>query len=935
MEEGNNKTKWYVIGGVALACIFVVALLFVPKFISKKPQAIAALTTYTWTGNSDHATWNDNNNWDPVGVPDNLNEKAVINSTSDNITIPADTEIGDMDVGAGYGGILSTAGRVDTTVLGDGDGSLTLSGGTLRPNGTVYGHGTLTINSGATIDLATNDKSIAGRYVVINGGTINKSTTGGIEILGQEMMAGCNTGTYTDNTGSANFGQFMINSAVTLGSNMVTDNMYLKCKLYTVGYDMDVNGDIVGIEDYGIIGTGGAGGDSTIRLSGNMTMGTFTGGTSNIIFDGTGTQQIAGNGSVAFNIATVENSSAGGVVFKPGLTPTTFNQLVDNTAGSKISFNDTVGNHVISNSIDITGEEDNEIEIRSSNDGSAFPIDVQQANPTVEYVDVKDSNASSGNEVMAINSIDSTGNTNWNFINDPNLPTNLVQKDSNGTSIENGGSTTSTAITYEGTLSDKNLDQVQLCVEVQPVGTSFTNTETACGSLVASGSTGSVTISSQAEGSYHWQARAKDAGGRISRWWAFGSGTNYIIAGTPAPDDDTSTVSPPADDTGDDTGTVSPPADDTETTPTEPGGENVTVKKPPTVTTRTSEGYWAKEGEEKSVPLENVARAAWYPVKIMGISEAMASTTYGAAAVVLSGAANMAGPAANSMVSPSYIIDMLASAWGSMFVFFGFKARNKKNWGKVVEAGTEMPVPRAKVELTRHDLIGKEESEKVFATTYTDKDGDYRFIVPPGKYSIKVEKNYFKIFDTQKKDFYKPDDIINVTAYDEGYINKKIALLIPQDIVSKRLKSYATINTIEKVVYYISYFALVLGTIMVLNGIVNHYNLYNLIIAFIFALLWALWVYNSMILNKRSISGKVVDNKSNPVGAVMVRVLDQNGNRLYRSAVTDEKGRFAMSLRKIKYQIKAVKPGYELEKPQVVNSIPQKPQLQTIVMKKI
>jgi hypothetical protein len=107
----------------------------------------------------------------------------------------------------------------------------------------------------------------------------------------------------------------------------------------------------------------------------------------------------------------------------------------------------------------------------------------------------------------------------------PSSPTSLGQFKSDGvTVIAVGGATNQTTVIFKGTVSDPNADQTRLQVEVEPVGTPFTNTVSATSSAVASGGTASVTVNTGLTNgtSYHWQARAIDASNAPGTWSSFG-----------------------------------------------------------------------------------------------------------------------------------------------------------------------------------------------------------------------------------------------------------------------------------------------------------------------------------------------------------------------------------------------------------------------------
>lgn len=111
----------------------------------------------------------------------------------------------------------------------------------------------------------------------------------------------------------------------------------------------------------------------------------------------------------------------------------------------------------------------------------------------------------------------------------PSTPVNLRQYKSNGiVAISTGADTDEASIiaTFQ-VLDGDGSDTITPQVEIQPVGTVFNDFATHTGTPVAySGSlvTASVTLDGLAENeSYHWQARACDAGGQCSAWTSYGN----------------------------------------------------------------------------------------------------------------------------------------------------------------------------------------------------------------------------------------------------------------------------------------------------------------------------------------------------------------------------------------------------------------------------
>jgi len=115
------------------------------------------------------------------------------------------------------------------------------------------------------------------------------------------------------------------------------------------------------------------------------------------------------------------------------------------------------------------------------------------------------------------------------------VPTSLAQFTTTGTPIAIGGTTTETFYIVTGRVSDPDLNQVRLQVEVRQVGTAFIAAAIGSSSFVSSDGVATVVLALPpagapgAAGNYHWQARTNDINGANSDWVSFGSNTEADI----------------------------------------------------------------------------------------------------------------------------------------------------------------------------------------------------------------------------------------------------------------------------------------------------------------------------------------------------------------------------------------------------------------------
>src|SRR5439155_1403283 len=113
----------------------------------------------------------------------------------------------------------------------------------------------------------------------------------------------------------------------------------------------------------------------------------------------------------------------------------------------------------------------------------------------------------------------------------PAAPGSVAQLRSDSTTaVPLGSVTDEPTVVVRGVVTDPDIaDTLRLQVEVQPVGTTFTDLPTAASDPVASGQPAVVALTGLADdAAYHWQARALDQTGRAGAWVAFGGNAETV-----------------------------------------------------------------------------------------------------------------------------------------------------------------------------------------------------------------------------------------------------------------------------------------------------------------------------------------------------------------------------------------------------------------------
>jgi hypothetical protein len=286
-------------------------------------------------------------------------------------------------------------------------------------------------------------------------------------------------------------------------------------------------------------------------------------------------------------------------------------------------------------------------------------------------------------------------------------------------------------------------------------------------------------------------------------------------------------------------------------------------------------------------------------------------------AISVAAAAAAAAPIANAMTLfslPEYLRALIYS-----MLSLGTK-RKRKEWGRIVEDGTDLPIAQAKILLFKLEktLNSTYVNKKLIETVYSDADGNYAFIAGPGEYEISVMKDMYYMAENNSKS-YKPGSVITVKSEAEGLIVPTIHMSMTPDDTKKKLFSLKRLDNIERALVYISLAFLIFGTITVISGLAKNFtSVTNLILLAVYPFLWYL---NIKSLKKSSPFGNVVDKQnSQGVPLSLVRVMSKDGRKLIKTTVTNQTGKFQTLVQKGQYQVKVAKTGYLQAEPAMLDT---------------
>ncbi len=257
-----------------------------------------------------------------------------------------------------------------------------------------------------------------------------------------------------------------------------------------------------------------------------------------------------------------------------------------------------------------------------------------------------------------------------------------------------------------------------------------------------------------------------------------GGGSSSAAASTTTNTDDNPPPPPPPPPPEETKEDIPPPPDE----PTEQklDDEPVTVEEAPTENTQPQAPALSAstESEVKNIAKEKfseqakkVAGAFAQSVKEMPKKTADTISAAGVAVPAIVAVITQPAVAAN-------VVSIPIRLWNLVPIWLGFR-RRKRPWGTVYDSVTKQPLDPVYVSLK--DLNGRE-----IASTITDLDGRFGFLVPPGRYKISAKKDNYE-FPSQKL-FGKDSDEL----YGNLYFETEIQIEGVEDLVIRNIPMDST-----------------------------------------------------------------------------------------------------------------------------------------------
>jgi len=239
--------------------------------------------------------------------------------------------------------------------------------------------------------------------------------------------------------------------------------------------------------------------------------------------------------------------------------------------------------------------------------------------------------------------------------------------------------------------------------------------------------------------------------------------------------------------------------------------------------------------------------------------------------------------------------------------------------GIVYDFASKKPLSLAMVQ------VFKAKNNRQVQRVFTNKQGEFNFLLPPGEYYLNVRKNgykphefisfeYHRMTDSGRDDgyydsLYFPEEIV-ISEGNSAEENSKLS--IPMDNIEEGFSLRRLLGSIYSFFRKYALAFLIAGTVFsVLFILAKPKDAINIALCIYYVILWIIQIY--FFVAFKSGVGKVVDSRGKPVALALAR-LSNGGGSLVEAVVSDKMGQIAFNVPKGVYKLSVRKPGYKENK---------------------
>jgi hypothetical protein len=366
---------------------------------------------------------------------------------------------------------------------------------------------------------------------------------------------------------------------------------------------------------------------------------------------------------------------------------------------------------------------------------------------------------------------------------------------------------------------------------------------------------------------------------------------------TTTPSQTTGPTTPPPDSTN-------PPVPTSLGTTTAPGIFSNGLQFPPALT-ESLDGIVVTASNGVGIVTEGVSGAAKEVAFTLNNDPTIKNiaTAFSAIAAIISVIALIAPSALLVSFTFSDIVLMVVRAWYALLIALGLR-KPRRPWGTVYNSVTKQPIDPAYVVLM--DMQGNE-----VATSITDIDGRYGFLVPAGTYKIMVNKTNFTFPSTRLTGKHSDE------LYDDLYFGEPIVIAhegdviinnIPLDQLNFDWNEFAK-NDQKRLTYYhrsdlifteIGDILFWFGAIVTIIAVLSDQSLYNIIV-FIFYIVVLVFRHSNRHLRLKS--SVLNASTEQPLPFSIVRVFSAGTGQEITKKVTNRIGNYYSLLPNGEYKV--------------------------------